>query len=261
MARSTGRFLTADPYRASGGAADPGSWNRYAYVEGDPVNSYDPSGLWIEQVISSSGVAWWWGMYAAFQHTTVDEAEPGEDDVRRIKEDQAIDKATGFMPAAMKTALKGLSGKECEGLFTVGAAGLTPSRVLQGLRGIGGYGRIVYGALDNPSIAAKTEFEPQDYTQVLVGGGWVSFGYSRAKIVINTDSASGWMTGGYGMDLRYQLGGIKVDSETGRAITLVHQLGHVFNNVALLGKSRIDDSDDQSGYANDKLIYENCFKK
>ena len=40
-----GRFLSADPYVASGGAADPGSWNRYAYVEGDPVNLYDPGGL------------------------------------------------------------------------------------------------------------------------------------------------------------------------------------------------------------------------
>jgi RHS repeat-associated protein len=44
-----GRFLTADPYRAtSTGAAkpsDPGSWNRYAYSGGDPVNFYDPTGL------------------------------------------------------------------------------------------------------------------------------------------------------------------------------------------------------------------------
>jgi hypothetical protein len=29
----------------SGGAADPGSWNRYGYVGGDPVNWYDPDGL------------------------------------------------------------------------------------------------------------------------------------------------------------------------------------------------------------------------
>ena len=27
---------------------DPGSWNRYAYVEGDPVNHRDPSGLLID---------------------------------------------------------------------------------------------------------------------------------------------------------------------------------------------------------------------
>ena len=39
-----GRFLSADPYMASGGPSDPGSWNRYSYVEGDPVNFKDPTG-------------------------------------------------------------------------------------------------------------------------------------------------------------------------------------------------------------------------
>jgi RHS repeat-associated protein len=45
FASVSGRFMTADPYQASGGVADPGSWNRYAYVEGDPVNYSDPAGL------------------------------------------------------------------------------------------------------------------------------------------------------------------------------------------------------------------------
>ncbi len=40
-----GRFLSSDPYRASGGPSDPGSWNRYAYVQGDPMNKFDPEGL------------------------------------------------------------------------------------------------------------------------------------------------------------------------------------------------------------------------
>jgi RHS repeat-associated protein len=39
------RFLTPDPYQASAGPSELGSWNRYAYVEGDPVNFGDPSGL------------------------------------------------------------------------------------------------------------------------------------------------------------------------------------------------------------------------
>jgi RHS repeat-associated protein len=39
-----GRFLSADPYTASGGPAVPQSWNRYAYVQGDPINWIDPSG-------------------------------------------------------------------------------------------------------------------------------------------------------------------------------------------------------------------------
>ena len=38
-----GRFLTPDPY-SSPSASDPGSWNKYAYVEGDPINRTDPSG-------------------------------------------------------------------------------------------------------------------------------------------------------------------------------------------------------------------------
>ena len=39
-----GRFMTPDPYTASGGPTDPGSWNRYSYTRGDPVNRYDPNG-------------------------------------------------------------------------------------------------------------------------------------------------------------------------------------------------------------------------
>jgi RHS repeat-associated protein len=43
-ASTYGRFLTADPYVASGGPSDPGSWNRYSYVQGDPVNFNDRTG-------------------------------------------------------------------------------------------------------------------------------------------------------------------------------------------------------------------------
>ena len=39
-----GRFMTADPYQASAGPADPGSFNRYAYTRGDPVNRTDARG-------------------------------------------------------------------------------------------------------------------------------------------------------------------------------------------------------------------------
>ncbi len=42
---SIARFTTPDPYRASGGPADPQSWNRYAYVQNDPVNFNDRHGL------------------------------------------------------------------------------------------------------------------------------------------------------------------------------------------------------------------------
>ncbi len=40
-----GRFMTPDPIWVVRVPSDPGSWNRYSYSNGDPVNSYDPSGL------------------------------------------------------------------------------------------------------------------------------------------------------------------------------------------------------------------------
>jgi RHS repeat-associated protein len=46
---ANGRFLTADPYAATTSSptdsSTPGSWNRYAYVQGDPVNYGDPEGM------------------------------------------------------------------------------------------------------------------------------------------------------------------------------------------------------------------------
>ena len=40
-----GRFTTPDPYGGSPTLTRPNSWNRYAYVENDPVGHVDPSGL------------------------------------------------------------------------------------------------------------------------------------------------------------------------------------------------------------------------
>ncbi len=65
-ASNWGRFNTADPYRASGGGGDPGSWNRYAYVLNDPVNYLDPNGL--EGIFSFNYKVWalWVGAGSGF---------------------------------------------------------------------------------------------------------------------------------------------------------------------------------------------------
>ena len=44
-ANTLGRFTSPDPYKASAGAEEPSSWNRYAYVKGDAVNYNDALGL------------------------------------------------------------------------------------------------------------------------------------------------------------------------------------------------------------------------
>ncbi|MFN9892915.1 MAG: RHS repeat domain-containing protein [Acidobacteriota bacterium] len=40
-----GRFLTSDPYEASAKVEAPTTWARGGYVEGDPINANDPTGL------------------------------------------------------------------------------------------------------------------------------------------------------------------------------------------------------------------------
>jgi hypothetical protein len=40
-----GRFMGPDPGGAGASSSNPTSWNRYAYVLGDPVNGDDPTGL------------------------------------------------------------------------------------------------------------------------------------------------------------------------------------------------------------------------
>jgi RHS repeat-associated protein len=40
-----GRFTSPDPYEGSANPGNPQSWNRYAYVNNDPINQNDPSGL------------------------------------------------------------------------------------------------------------------------------------------------------------------------------------------------------------------------
>jgi len=59
-----GRFLSADPYVNSGGLANPQSWNRYAYVENDPISKGDPGGLCSVTYFSDTNgggqcQAWW----------------------------------------------------------------------------------------------------------------------------------------------------------------------------------------------------------
>jgi RHS repeat-associated protein len=57
-ASTLGRFISPDPYKSGVGSGDPAhpqTWNRYAYVVGDPINGYDPTGKDCELVDNGSG--------------------------------------------------------------------------------------------------------------------------------------------------------------------------------------------------------------
>jgi RHS repeat-associated protein len=52
---SLGRFLTPDPTGRNVDFSDPQTWNRYAFVNNDPVNLVDPSGLETDSGYSGDG--------------------------------------------------------------------------------------------------------------------------------------------------------------------------------------------------------------
>src|SRR5271156_1172826 len=54
-----GRFMSPDPYQNSAGPDNPGSWNRYAYVGGDPINFNDPAGLYADTTDGGSCNGMW----------------------------------------------------------------------------------------------------------------------------------------------------------------------------------------------------------
>jgi len=51
--------MTPDPYMATASSAnnpaDPQSWNRYAYALNDPVNRFDPKGLYAPMLVDGPG--------------------------------------------------------------------------------------------------------------------------------------------------------------------------------------------------------------
>ncbi|MBK8810644.1 MAG: hypothetical protein IPN69_07905 [Acidobacteria bacterium] len=63
-----GRWTSPDPYNGSASVGNPQSWNRYSYVESQPTNFVDPSGLDEEAPIfrmevhtwASTFASWWW---------------------------------------------------------------------------------------------------------------------------------------------------------------------------------------------------------
>jgi len=59
-----GRFTSPDPSVNSGGAGEPGSWNRYAYVQGDPINYTDRRGLRRDDDDTDWG--WGYGLIPSF---------------------------------------------------------------------------------------------------------------------------------------------------------------------------------------------------
>ena len=154
-ASSLARFTSPDPYVTTAGAADPGSWNRYAYAGNDPANSNDPSGLCI-----INGEEFRDPCFLANAYTSYDGGGGGgsggphraySDSDRPVRDSGGGDPIWSLMHSAVAMAIKALtSNEDCRGIFgnkDTRAGNSDPVKVLNSIFGSpngGQYGKVSF---------------------------------------------------------------------------------------------------------------------
>jgi hypothetical protein len=252
--------MSPDPYKASSGAKDPASWNRYSYVEGDPINGYDPQGLQTLYPMllgpgfnGRGGGGGGCGAILIYGPTEDNpNVQPGIDclfqnfPVPSFAASGSGGGQGGLTPAeqayfnkALNLALAALNSPACQAVYNTSHTGtLTPQQVLQSMSFWGGLsggpapgffvGDIQFGSLEH------------SYGQTTTAG-WVGGSWTVGLITLNSNAA----------DAGYFFSQNLLED----ANTILHELGHVFALVAGLGGSLIvPDRTTDAQDANDRAL-------
>jgi RHS repeat-associated protein len=270
-----GRFNTPDPAgRRAARRKDPGSWNRYAYTRGDPVNRRDKSGLG-DDGGDDGCVEFDDGTYDCGTVITddswgdqlddlFDDPEYAEDCLAEFQECQQLVAAqqavvafqaqvnwsTQFrVQAAGYIALNALLSPSCASLFGVGAIGVPdPYDMLSAILNGTGYAAIAYANMAPiQGDPANPPYAINNATTNSVGPPSNGFTYNSATITFNTSPLAPFNFAG--------------TSLVNNAATILHELGHVY--MYLYGQSTTSILNDSTSSvisaANQKLVTTQCF--
>ena len=225
-----GRFLTPDPYTASVGPADPGSWNRYAYTRGDPVNRKDPSGMDDENGDApnyDTGVPGAGCVLGDCRRLPYKYLSPGQIDPETVAK-----KPKGTMPTvpwfdpttlnnwsdAYNAALQDLAKADCAKHFNTSGGGMNPVAALQSAGGASnGNAQLFFGTTTQQGISGYAYWQGT-YTVSNASYYYGNIMSTRGTIEINVAS---WNSQ-------------TLQSDTA---TLIHELGHLYDMVQGLGGS------------------------
>jgi RHS repeat-associated protein len=251
-----GRFSTADPSFKNIDLEDPGSFNMYAYVNGDPVNASDPTGLAryicdvepFSPVCSGIGSATD-GMPQEIYNPNV-ENQMDQRAAARATANQ-VRRTTTRLSSAIATALQALQDPDCAGLFGLAAGSPDPTTLLTDLQTANsGYGYFQLDTLPLPT-------EPNQINNAVTtatfaygsgpNGTPVNLGVNGAVITINLDPATPFNS---------------TANSTDRAVTVLHELGHVYGLIWGAGASSIVNDQGNSALSRDNtaLVKRDCFK-
>jgi RHS repeat-associated protein len=241
-----GRFLTPDPGgQRTANPKSPTSWNGYAYAGGDPVNRRDPSGrfsvLLYAPPYNDIGDGWDFGddedgggdgdpcfadEFGFGPNPACDLPVPVSSGVASTPGSPTVLSGCfnwGCMPAALAQALADLQKPDCAAVFAGGIAkGDDPAAVLQAIVAGTQYGSVLFENL-GPGTGAQ-ESAP-------LHAPWKK---KTVKIEINS--------GTYPDGIYWNKGNAGVN-----ALTLLHELGHAFNDLFGSGSSMIVNDTTRTG--------------
>jgi len=263
-----GRFTSADPYVSPAALANPQGWNRYAYVEGDPVNKLDPAGLmtttaeeWARCAVAFHDGPWLWvcggigtnggpgsAGYVPRQPTAESDRGGGSELVRsfiRVTNPSKTGPNQDRIRAVM-TWMRQNIDPTCEGwLSGLGdaIAGLLGDATNLDTVAIG------HGAFDTRTVSAFTGNNP---SQTDLPAGYA--------IAVNDVGA--FFVGSYvqnGASYTLSANGYGGGTSQAQVAILLHELAHFLVSAGLGAVGFQPDFDDSAaGAANDRLVRQNC---
>jgi RHS repeat-associated protein len=273
FASSTGRFLTADPYRASSGTSNPQSWNHYAYAQNDPINFADPVGL----LLCVPGVTCPPGYPGGGSGSGSGGAGPGDPCTYASigcgdggeGGGEGDDPTAAAIAQGEQRAYDLLKNPKCAGLFKL-PQGVTPQAFLQSMYDSGAIQAVDFATIPLPpktpgastfatQTAAATPMQPP------LGSPVPPEILLNTNATMNSPDAGGYF--GVGL-LTFSVGNVPVAlaGADKQALILIHELGHLANNVFGAGSSSIgpDGTIVRNGIAasvqNSINVYQNCLQ-
>jgi RHS repeat-associated protein len=209
----SGRWTSPDPYLGSMSTGDPQSFNRYAYVQNDPVNFIDPSGLNRpgSDTRYGGGTLWtiWYGHPGEWQmiHQWFEPYPGGGGSNESTLLDKRLDKAT-------ELAKKKLEGKYCSTyIASSSSAKESPTTVLQ--------------RMDNRNEVKYGGPSPRD----LATGGKANSADTIGRITLYSLAITDGVRDRVTFEAGRTLSRTEFTDEIARALIILHELKHVIGEL------------------------------
>jgi RHS repeat-associated protein len=252
-----GRFMSPDPYRAMSTSpsnpANPLSWNRYAYVTGDPVNKSDPQGLRECYVTDDNGDEVDCSKYDPSGVPTINtQGGGGGKGPLTVTNFSNSGDNQQEITDVLNDILSGLSSDtKCSDWLQVGTGG-SISDLISTLISNNSFG---HASFSDNTVAAFAGSKNAD--------GTPSGAPITAAITVNDNGGfynSTISVNGVDKNVtigphNYQGGSLKA-----QAAILLHELGHIENAAGGASGFQSDAGNAPAGKANDKLVDQNCGK-